>query len=352
MKFNINYTLSDIAKVPKKDINVFTTFACGGGSTMGYKLNGLHVKWVNDIDPEMAKIYQKNHHPENYYLCDIRDLKNQIPPGLVGNVDILDGSPPCSSFSMAGNREKDWGKKKVFKEGQAEQVLDDLFFRFLDFADYLKPKVIIAENVKGMLAGKAKVYTKNVMKRFDQIGYNVQLFLLNSASMGVPQKRERIFFIASRKELNLPKLKMDFNEKPITFGQIRSAHGKEPTEHTKNVLKYYRKGDSDLGVINLRINKKNTQFTQKILADDQVSNTVTSTGNDYRAFDKLECSDEDYTKRQSFPIDYDYMDLSAKYVTGMSVPPIMMAQIVSKLLEQWNLKNKRDLYFNPKWNNI
>lgn len=336
MKFNINYTLADIAKVPKKDIKVFTTFACGGGSTMGYKLNGVKVKWVNDIDPEMAKIYQKNHHPENYYLCDIRELPKMINPGeLKGKVDILDGSPPCSSFSMAGNREKDWGKKKVFKEGQAHQVLDDLFFRFLDFADVIKPKVIIAENVKGMLAGKAKVYTRNVMRRFDEIGYNVQLFLLNSASMGVPQKRERVFFIASRKELNYPKLVMDFNEKPITFGQIRSATGKEPTEHTKAVLKYYKKGDKCLGDINIRINKKNTQFTQMILADDQVSNTVTSTGNDYRAFDKMECSEMDYTKRQSFPIDYDYMDLSAKYVTGMSVPPFQMYNVVRSMLEQW-----------------
>ena len=131
---------------------------------------------------------------------------------------------------------------------------------------------------------------------------------------------------------------MEFNETPIPFGKIRSAKGKEPTEHAKAVLRYYRKGDNDLGRINLRINKKNTQFTQKILADDQVTNTVTSTATDYRAFDKMECSDEDYTKRQSFPLDYNYMGLNAKYVTGMSVPPIMMAQIVAKILEQWKIK--------------
>lgn len=337
MKFNINYTLSDIKKVPKKDINVFTTFACGGGSTMGYKLNGLHVKWVNDIDPQMQKIYVENHHPDNYYLCDIRELASKIPKDIIGKVDILDGSPPCSSFSMAGNREKDWGKKKVFKEGQAEQVLDDLFFRFLDFAGVIMPKVIIAENVKGMLAGKAKVYTRNVMKRFDVLGYNVQLFLLNSASMGVPQKRERVFFIASRKELNYPKLVMNFNERPIPFGEIRSAKGKEPTAHAKSVLGYYRKGDTCLGDINIRIKGKNTQFTAKVLDDEQVSYTVTSSATDYRAFDKMECSEEDYTKRQSFPLDYDYVGLSAKYVTGMSVPPIMMAQIVAKVLEQWEI---------------
>lgn len=338
MKFNINYKLSDIKKVSKKDINVFTTFACGGGSTMGYKLNGLHVKWVNDIDPQMQKIYTENHHPDNYYLCDIRDLTSKVPKDVIGKVDILDGSPPCSSFSMAGNREKDWGKKKVFREGQAHQTLDDLFFRFLDFADAIKPKVIIAENVKGMLAGNAKTYTRNVMRRFNELGYNVQLFLFNSASMGVPQKRERVFFIASRKDLNYPKLVMEFNETPIPFGKIRSKEGKEPTEHAKSVLRYYRKGDKCLADINKRINGKNTQFTSMVLDDEKVSNTVTSTATDYRAFDKMECSDEDYTKRQSFPLDYNYMGLNAKYVTGMSVPPIMMAQIVAKILEQWRIK--------------
>lgn len=338
MKFNINYNLSDIKKVPKRDINVFTTFACGGGSTMGYKLNGLHVKWVNDIDPQMQKIYTENHHPDNYYLCDIRDLKSKIDASIIGKVDILDGSPPCSSFSMAGNREKDWGKKKVFREGQAHQVLDDLFFRFLDLADVIKPKIIIAENVKGMLAGKAKTYTRNVMRRFNELGYNVQLFLFNSASMGVPQKRERVFFIASKKELNLPKLVMEFNEPPIPFGKIRSPKGNEPTEHAKAVLRYYKKGDDCMADINQRISGKTSGFTSMILDDEKVSNTVTSTATDYRAFDKMECSDEDYTKRQSFPLDYNYMGLSAKYVTGMSVPPIMMAQIVAKILEQWEIK--------------
>lgn len=342
MKFNINWTKEDLKKIPKRNLRVFTTFACGGGSSYGYKLNGLFVEHSNDIDVEMIQIYKRNHvdiadYPIKQYHCDIRELKNQIDPSIIGTIDILDGSPPCSSFSMAGKREKDWGKKKVFREGQAEQTLDDLFFKFLDFADYLKPKVIIAENVKGMLAGNAMTYTKNVMKKFDEIGYSVQLFLLNSATMGVPQKRQRVFFIASRKELNYPKLSMEFNEQPITFGEIRSLIGDEPTEHTKSVLGYYKKTDKCLGDINIRINGKNTQFTSMILKDDEVTNTVTSTGDDYRAFDKMKCSQMDFTKRQSFPLDYDYMGLSAKYVTGMSVPPIMMGQVVAKMLEQWKM---------------
>ena len=88
-------------------------------------------------------------------------------------------------------------------------------------ASKLQPKVIIAENVKGMLQGNAKVYVKRIKYEFEQAGYKVQLFLLNAASMGVPQKRERVFFVCQRNDLNLPKLKLDFNEKVILFKDVK-----------------------------------------------------------------------------------------------------------------------------------
>ena len=81
------------------------------------------------------------------------------------------------------------------------QILDDLFFDFIATAKKLKPKVVVAENVKGIIEGKAKGYVKLILKGFDEIGYNTQLFLLNSSRMGVPQVRERVFFIGVRKDL-------------------------------------------------------------------------------------------------------------------------------------------------------
>ena len=79
--------------------------------------------------------------PQYSYLEDIRDLvkRNNLPEELY-NLDILDGSPPCSTFSMSGLREDAWGKEKKFKEGQKTQVLDTLFFDFIALAKRLKPK--------------------------------------------------------------------------------------------------------------------------------------------------------------------------------------------------------------------
>jgi DNA (cytosine-5)-methyltransferase 1 len=112
------WNLTDLLNVKKINRTVFSCFHCGGGSTMGYKLAGFNHLGGVEIDTKIAKVYQLNHKPKHLFLEDIRHFvkRSDIPEELY-NLDLLDGSPPCSSFSMAGNREKDWGKKKVFKEG-------------------------------------------------------------------------------------------------------------------------------------------------------------------------------------------------------------------------------------------
>jgi DNA (cytosine-5)-methyltransferase 1 len=188
-KYPYNWTLKD-AVFTKDKGKVFSCFACGGGSTMGYKLAGFDVIGHNDIDKKMIEVYKVNHNPKYSFLESITTFakRKDLPKDLY-NLDILDGSPPCSSFSMAGNREKDWGKEKVFREGQAEQVLDTLFFDFIDLAKELQPKVVVAENVKGLLLGNAKEYVRKIYNAFDEAGDYCQHFLLNAPKMGVPQRR-------------------------------------------------------------------------------------------------------------------------------------------------------------------
>ena len=229
-KFPYEWTLKD-AQFTKDKGNVFSCFACGGGSTMGYKLAGFNVIGCNEIDPKMIEAYRTNHNPQFSYLEPIQTFKDREDlPDELFNLDILDGSPPCSSFSMAGNREKDWGKEKKFREGQADQVLDTLFFDFIDLAKRLKPKVVIAENVKGLLLGDAQKYVNAILIAFDEAGYYVDFKLLDASKMGVPQRRERVFFFAIRKDLytgpfsdlfsTRPYLDLEFNEDPIYFSDI------------------------------------------------------------------------------------------------------------------------------------
>lgn len=94
------------------------------------------------------------------------------------NLDILDASFPCSVFSIAGDRQKAWGKEKVFREGQKAQRLDDLAFYSIDLAKELKPKVVVFENVQGLLQGEAIEYVKEIYRQMNDAGYILQHWLL------------------------------------------------------------------------------------------------------------------------------------------------------------------------------
>ena len=97
-----------------------------GGSTLGYKRAGFDVIGNVEIDPRINDIYITNNKPKYNYCEDLRifNQRDDLPEELY-QLDILDGSPPCTSFSTAGVRERDWGKAKKFKEGQKVQTLDD-----------------------------------------------------------------------------------------------------------------------------------------------------------------------------------------------------------------------------------
>ena len=304
--------------VKKHGTTVMTTFACGGGSTMGYKLAGYDVVAANDIDPQMGKVYKANHSPKQFFLCNIKDLldRDDLP-----QVEVLDGSPPCSVFSMAGSRESAWQKDKMFREGQAKQVLDDLFFDFIDLAEKMQPKIVIAENVKGMLVGHAKWYTREVVRRFQKIGYKCQVFLLNAASMGVPQRRERVFFIAHKTNKHL---ELAFNEPPIKFREISLDYSDEdmtPNEHSN--WKKSKPGEA-VGKFN----------TYKKLDMTRVANTIVASNPHYHPEQARRLNYAEETLIGSFPQDYNYLDLTPRYLIGMSVPPVMMAQVATEVYNQ------------------
>lgn len=335
-RFDWKWYLKDIKQ--DKPVKVFTTFSCGGGSSMGYKRAGFEVIGNVEIDPKMNAMYCKNHHPKYNYCMDLRDFNKleNIPEELIG-IDILDGSPPCTTFSITGKREKTWGKKKKFREGQTEQTLDDLFFVFLDTVEKLKPKVVIAENVVGLVTGNAKGYVNLIIKRFKALGYDIQLFKLNGAYMDVPQARERIFFIANR--CDLPKLTLNFKNDLIPFGDVRTEKGTQLGENSKSIRALLEQAtDEDLKLENVskRIaGVENHLFSHTMVRDDRISPTITSAGYFYRFCDRTLYSDGDFANVQTFPQDYDYNGNNVQYVCGMSVPPNMMANIATEVYEQW-----------------
>lgn len=339
-RFPYKWQKGELDRVQKHGHTVFSTFSCGGGSSFGYKMAGFDVIGCNEIDKEMVAFYRANHHPLYVYNEPIQTFKNRedLPPELF-NLDILDGSPPCSTFSMSGSREDAWGKEKKFREGQAEQVLSDLFFDYLDLVAKLKPKVSIAENVSGMVLGKAKGYCKMVIEQYNKLGYDVQLYLMNSSRMGVPQKRERVFFIARRRDLNWPNLTLAFGEDPITFREVTEALPFQDLEGTAGC-----KTDSIFwgivppGKSYCTISRKNNYFNTAKLKMTGVSPTIVASKSNVHPTEKRLLSWVETCLIGSYPYDYDFLGKNSAmklYLIGMSVPPVMTAQIAAKVAEQW-----------------
>ena len=337
--FPWRWKLADLKDVPWNGLNVFTCFSCGGGSSMGYKRAGYHVIGNVEIDRDMNTIYKYNHKPKYNYNIDIRDfisIPDQELPEELFKLDVLDGSPPCSVFSTAGDREKGWNTEKQFREGQKMQRLDDLFFAFINVAEKLKPRVVVAENVKGLITGNAKGYVNEIVKAFRKAGYVTQIFLLNSAYMGVPQARERVFFIAQREDQHFPKLKLEFHEPVIPFGEVRTAEGELIKDGKySELLRLRRPDDKYISSIYQRVYGKKSGFNNVIVHDDCVVPTLGSSNMLFRYYDGKKFSAGDFINIQSFPQDYNFLDQSPKYVCGMSVPPVMMAQIARQIYLQW-----------------
>ena len=340
------WLLSELKDVPKNGVKVMSTFACGGGSTMGYKRAGCEVIAANDIDPEMAWHYKRNHAPKHYFLCPIRDLLTAELPQELFELDILDGSPPCSTFSMAGSREDAWGKEKHFREGQAKQVLSDLFFDWIALVERLKPKVAIAENVKGMLIGNAKGYTKMVVRELERIGYRVQVFLVNAADCGVPQRRERVFFCCARNDLNVDSLKLAPKHRWVSAGeatedlQVLTVDEKEETASTAMHEKWWpltKPGNSYAEAA--KKEGRDGLFSHIKLDSRQPSPTLTCATGDHSALHWSECRRltlREWKRLGSFPDDYvAKSDKIGKYMIGMSVPPKMTEAVARAVLSQW-----------------
>lgn len=197
-------TMPEIKKTKKNGYKVISTFTGAGGTCLGYKMAGFDVIWASEFIDLAREVYQLNH--DTY--VDGNDIRTVSGADIlkktnmkIGEIDVLEGSPPCASFSTGGKRHKHWGEVKLYSD--KKQRTDDLFDEFIRLINELKPKVFVAENVMGLVKGKAKGYFKEIMKAMKDSGYQVQAKMMDASWLGVPQARQRIFFMGVRNDLNV-----------------------------------------------------------------------------------------------------------------------------------------------------
>ena len=204
MRYN-RYTLEDLEKSSnRKRFTYISFFAGGGGSSCGYKLAGGDARFVNEFQQVAVDTYLANW-PGTPHICgDIKNVtgkKIMEMTGLkVGELDILDGSPPCPPFSMSGTKKKGWNKEKV-AYGMKQKNIEDLTWEMIRITSEMKPKVVICENVKGLTMDYAKQHLDRMCADFEKEGYTTTYKVMNGIHYGVPQKRQRVFIVSVRNDV-------------------------------------------------------------------------------------------------------------------------------------------------------
>lgn len=211
---------------------IISTFSGCGGSSLGYKLAGGKVLLAVEMDNNAVETYKLNFPETPIYHGDIHNLTSEKvleTTGLkVGELDILDGSPPCQGFSTAGKREYCDPRNQLYQE-------------YIRLLRGIKPKVFVMENVSGLVKGKMKLIFKDILTELKQSGYNVKVRLMNAKYYNVPQSRQRLIFIGVRNDLNITPSHPKPQTKPITVNEVLRNIKPDNIFDNLNYLKPYLK---------------------------------------------------------------------------------------------------------------
>lgn len=201
-------TMDDVrASTGTNGMSAISTFAGSGGSSTGHRLAGFKVLLASEFVDKAAETYRANAAP--YTKIDTSDIRDVSASDLlsatglgIGELDLFDGSPPCSAFSTAGKRDAGWGQEKIYSTGKV-QIVDDLFFEYARLVKEMQPRAFIAENVTGLVKGTAKGYFKLILQALTDAGYRVKAYIVEAQHSGVPQERQRLIFIGARNDLGV-----------------------------------------------------------------------------------------------------------------------------------------------------
>jgi len=370
------YYMEDVyAGEAQNKFTVISTFAGGGGSSTGYRLAGGKILCINEFVEEARNTYSENYPNTPIEHRDIKKLhlvdeetgikKQELLDKAnigAGEVDILDGSPPCSAFSMAGavvqggGHSSGFGKTKNYSDGKKVENIEDLFFQFIRIAKDIQPKVIVAENVSGLLMGEAKTYYCDITAKFESFGYYVSPELLDSSHYGVPQTRKRVIFIAVRGDvadaIKLSRYRVDtiFPKKttriPITCENAFS-NLEYDKEEIKELTESFTKGshfvtaskmslDPEKVLTGCDYHPRGHHFNMKRISRHKPAPTITASGGCIHWSEMRKLALCETRRLTSLPEDF---KLTGKWEQrsermGRMVPPLMMKAIAGSIYKK------------------
>lgn len=190
-------------------MKIISLFSGCGGLDLGFERAGFDITIANEYDSTIWETFKINHPKTMLIQGDIRTVDEGKFPS---NIDGIIGGPPCQSWSEAGSL-------KGINDSRGR-----LFYDYIRILRKVKPKFFLAENVSGMLANRHSEAVKNIIKLFEDSGYNVTVTLVNAKDYGVAEERKRVFYIGFRKNLGInfvfPKGSTEDDNKKITLRDI------------------------------------------------------------------------------------------------------------------------------------
>jgi len=294
---------------------VISTFAGCGGSSLGYKLAGFHELLAVEWDDNAVATFKLNFPGVPVYHGDIGKLTGaecmKLAGVKVGELDVLDGSPPCQGFSTAGKRRFDDPRNSLFKE----------YSRLLA---ELQPRVFVMENVTGMVKGCMKQAYLTIIATLRGCGYRARGEVLNAMYYNVPQSRERVIIIGVRNDIGIEPTHPKPQTMPKTVREAFAGVGESDAPAlTGTYADYWRKAGQG-GVVG-KMNQ-----VRRLHLDECAGTLVKSEGNG-APYHPTECraiSTAERRRLASFPDGFAFMDRkSATLRIGNSVPPNLMRAI-------------------------
>ncbi|WP_257702604.1 DNA cytosine methyltransferase [Vagococcus luciliae] len=174
-------------------MKIISLFSGAGGLDLGFQKAGFDVTVANEFDKSIWETYEKNHVNTKLIKGDIRNIDATNFP----EEDGIIGGPPCQSWSEAGSL-----KGIEDKRGQ-------LFYDYIRVLEEVKPKFFVAENVSGMMAKRHSDAVQNIVRMFENAGYDVFIEQVDAVNFDVAQNRKRVFYIGFRKDLSIESFKIE-----------------------------------------------------------------------------------------------------------------------------------------------
>ncbi len=302
---------------------VISTFAGGGGSSLGYSMAGFRELLAVEWDNNAVETFKLNFPDVPVYHGDIAKLsveevleRTGLEPG---ELDIFDGSPPCQGFSTAGKR-------------QLDDSRNELYLEFSRLLRGLQPKVFVMENVSGMVKGKMKIVFAEILRDLKSCGYKVSARLLNAMYFGVPQSRQRMIFIGVREDLGIepshPKAETRAVNVRNAFKKCSPNNYKKLSRKAREIYRATPRGASlEVGALSIG---RSGYYTHQRLCFEKVCGVVQKSIGSliYHPTEERSVSIEELKRLGSFPDAYKFTDLSNGWARiGNSVPPLFMRSI-------------------------